>query len=88
MHDQLRFSIEHMADLLPVYQIVGVEDRDSGEHGKRGRNKKIIVSFAGNGGVWITALQDRIIEFIRLQRVLFVHRIFTLIGKLTENGVV
>ena len=88
MNDQLRFPVEHMSQLLPVHQVVGVEDGYSGEHGKGGGYKKIIITLACDGGVRIAPLQDRIVKFIRLQRIFFIDRIFTLIDKLAENGLV
>ena len=88
LHFQLRFSVEHMTDLCPVHQIFGVENWHSREHGKSRCNQVIIIAFSGNGRVGIAALQNGIVEFIRLQRIIFIHLIFTLIDIVSENRIV
>ena len=65
MHNQLRFPVEYMANLFPVYQIVGMENGYPREHGKGGGDKVIIISFSGDGGIRVTTLKDWIVKLVR-----------------------
>jgi hypothetical protein len=73
-----------MADLPPVNQVIGVEDGYTGEHRKRGGYKKIIIPFPCDGGIGVTTLQDWIVELIRLQRIIIIEWILTLVDELFE----
>ena len=75
-----------MAYLRPVHQVFGMEDGDTGEHGKGGADQEIVVALAGDGRVGIAALQDGVVELTSLQRMLIVDFVVSLIDHLREDG--
>lgn len=47
-----------MPDNLPVNQVLGVIDGDSGKVFKRAGSEEVVGSDAANGGVWVEARED------------------------------
>ena len=65
---QLLRPVQNVPDLVPVHQVLAVENRHTGEIGKRGKDKITVFPYPANGRIWVKTRQNRIKELLILLR--------------------